>query len=358
MFKRSFNDGRHFYLFELGFLFFICFGVTLISDLEFSYYEKHNVSAFTEPLLYRMVTGSFSLILTSTFYWWVLKPVVYARKMLLIFPAFVLYIIFSVFYDKYLINFVVSRMDFLPVDNVERAVKDLNDHNLRFTINYLIIAQILPLLGLAFFMRSLNQDRALDVLKKQQLIAELTYLKAQLHPHFFFNTINNIYGLALKSSSDTAPMIAKLGDMMRYILYEANEPEVWLSKEINFIKNYLAVEKIRHQESHQIELDVQVENEYLKINPLLLLPCIENAFKHGLEQETGNGFVKIIIHLDQTDLTIEVHNSKPELSDPNKKRGIGLENLKKRLDILYNGKHTMLEEDSLQFYRSQLTLKL
>jgi sensor histidine kinase YesM len=358
MFKQSFDNGRHFYLFELGFLLFICFGVSIISDLEFSYYEKHDISAFTEPLRYRLVTGFFSLILTGTFYWWILKPVIYSRRMLLILPAFIFYIIFSVFYDKYLINFVVSKLDFLPADLTERAVKDLNDHNLRFTINYLIIAQILPLLGLAFFTRSLYQDRVMDALKKQQMIAELTYLKAQLHPHFFFNTINNIYGLALKSSKDTAPMIAKLGDMMRYILYEASEPEVSISREVSFIKNYMAVEKIRHQESHQIELDVQVENEQLKINPLLLLPYVENAFKHGLEQETGNGFVKIIIHVDQAELTMEVHNSKPVLCATNKKKGIGLDNLKKRLDILYQGKHSVSVENTLQFYKSQLTLKL
>jgi LytS/YehU family sensor histidine kinase len=180
-------------------------------------------------------------------------------------------------------------------------------------------------------------------------------LKAQLHPHFFFNTINNIYALALKQSADTAPMVAKLAEMMRYILYEADQPVVLLEREIEFLNNYIGTEKIRHKRN-DIRFDVQRIDRNIRIEPLLLLPFVENAFKHGLEQETGNGYVHIVICLVENELTVEVTNSKPAEGEIRVTKGIGMQNLQKRLAILYPGKHQLLVHDEADKYQVTLTL--
>lgn len=180
----------------------------------------------------------------------------------------------------------------------------------------------------------------MKALKEQQLVSELNYLKAQLHPHFFFNTINNIYALALKQSTETAPMVARLGEMMRYILYEADQPSVPLSRELAFLSDYIEVEKIRHQAHIDIQFDMQGIRADHRMEPLLLLPFIENAFKHGLEEETQNGFVHIVICQTDQDLTLQVSNSVPR-AGKKPLPGIGIENVRKRLDILFPGRHQL-----------------
>lgn len=193
-------------------------------------------------------------------------------------------------------------------------------------------------------------------LKEQQLISELNYLKAQLHPHFFFNTINNIYALALKQSAQTAPMVARLGEMMRYILYEADQPTVPLSRELTFLSDYIEVEKIRHQAHIDIQFDVQGIRQDYRMEPLLLLPFIENAFKHGLEEETKNGFVHIVLCQTDRDLTLQVSNSIPQSVKKAAVSGIGIQNVRKRLDILYPAKYQLDINETPELYEVTLIL--
>jgi len=209
--------------------------------------------------------------------------------------------------------------------------------------------------ALAYFIYSAKQNDQMRKLKEQQLLTELTYLKAQLHPHFFFNTMNNIYALALKRSADTAPLVAKLADMMRYILYEAERPIVPLVKEIEFLTNYVEAEKIRHHNNNQITFDVQGLKPAALIEPVLLLPFIENAFKHGLYEETGNGFVDIVICQSDAELILQVTNSKPQPQRETQK-GIGLQNALKRLNLLYSRQYTMVIKDESDSYQLNLSL--
>ena len=131
----------------------------------------------------------------------------------------------------------------------------------------------------------------MKLLKEKQLMSELNYLKAQIHPHFFFNTINNIYSSALRQSSDTAAMIAKLGDMMRYILYEASNKSVLLKAEIGFLSDYIEMERIRHSDTININFDVQGIDPNYNIEPCLCA-IRRNAFKHGIEHDR-QGYVKL-----------------------------------------------------------------
>ena len=182
---------------------------------------------------------------------------------------------------------------------------------------------------------------------------ELKFLKMQIHPHFLFNTLNTLYGFALKKSEEAPEMILKLSNLLDYILYQVDKPLVLLIDEINHIKNYIALEKLRFQEGLNIDFQIDIANQDLKIAPMLLLPFVENAFKHGTQI---NDVLKIDINIKTTAdfLYFEIINLAKESEKSSK--GIGLENIKKRLEMLYVNKYDLeiLKEE----YTYKVNLKI
>ena len=182
-------------------------------------------------------------------------------------------------------------------------------------------------------------------LQSQNLQSELKFLKSQINPHFFFNTLNNLYALTLKKSDLAPEIVLRLSEMMRYMLYESNEKMVQLEKEINYVKNYLELEKLRQGDRFDIQFNLRGELTEKKIAPLMFIPFLENSFKHGLDNQIKSGFVNIDLNLkdDQIELTIE--NSKPpSIPKPKQEKksgGIGLENVKRRLKLIYPNKHNL-----------------
>ncbi|RYE27569.1 MAG: hypothetical protein EOP45_00795 [Sphingobacteriaceae bacterium] len=357
MVKLQMNAGRGYLSIEFAFLFFISFMITLISDLEYSSYEQHDISRFAEDIGYRLISGSFDFLTYGLLYWGFLKRYVLHRNILAVVICLTGFVFFDHLFDKYAVNWVIVDSNFVSADIRARTLSQMNNPQVYFPINYLLISAIFPLLGLALLVRTLHQNDELKAVKEQQLSSELNYLKAQLHPHFFFNTLNNIYGLALGGSGNTAPMIAKLGEMMRYILYEASRPQVLLSREIEFLSDYASMEGIRHGKNITICLDIQGVEPGSSIEPLLLLPFVENAFKHGLEQETGNGRVSIVLCQTEKELVLEVVNSKPTSSPTESAKGIGIANVINRLDILYPSRYQLDITDKDGQYRVTLTLQ-
>lgn len=352
---KQYMNQKYFWI-ELGFILFLSFGVTLISDLEYSAYVKHDISKFSEDFGYRLITESLEVLLYSLFYWIFIRRCVFKRNIVAVILCCIGFVIIDRVFDKYVTNWMLMHADIVSAEFRKRAFDDMHRSGIFFSFNYLLISSIFPLTGLAFLVRSLNQDSDMKVLKEQQLVSELNYLKAQLHPHFFFNTINNIYALAMKQSAETAPMVARLGEMMRYILYEADKKTVLLSREIAFLSNYIEAERIRHQDQISIEFDVQGIKPDFRIEPLLLLPFIENAFKHGLEEETKSGFVHIVICQTDDELTLEVSNSKPVLLKEKAAAGIGVTNVCKRLAILYPEKHQLDVTEETDRYEVSLLI--
>ena len=352
------DAAKQYFRIELTFLIFISFLITLISDLEYSSYQEKDISKFLVDIDYRMVTGMFQFIAYGILYWGFLKRYVLEKKIFKIFLSLVGFVILYHLASHYILNWVIVHLEFISPDIRKRTLEEMASPRLYFAINYLLISAIIPLMALAFLIRTLHQNEEMKVIKEQQLYSELNYLKAQLHPHFFFNTLNNIYALALKQSVDTAPMVARLGEMMRYILYEASKPTVSLVREVAFLSDYIAVEQIRHQQQHvNITLDLQGLSETHQIEPLLLLPFVENAFKHGLEQELGNGYVNIVICQTEDELLLEVLNSKPDVEAMENKKGIGIENVIRRLELLYHDRYILTTDDEKTSYRVTLTLK-
>jgi two-component system, LytTR family, sensor kinase len=196
-------------------------------------------------------------------------------------------------------------------------------------------------------------------LQRDNLTLELNALKAQINPHFLFNTLNNIYSLALRKSDKAPDIVLKLSDMMRYVLYECNSGPVPVEKEIQFVSNYIELERIRHGSQASINYSLTGNPEESRIEPLLLIPIVENCFKHGINAQMKSGFVDIQLNVFKGKLQLEVANSVPlNGSSFHDKGGIGLDNVKKRLELIYPDKHKLEITALPQSYKVDLELNL
>ena len=193
-------------------------------------------------------------------------------------------------------------------------------------------------------------------LKKEQTQAELLLLRSQLNPHFFFNTLNNLYALTLKKSNEAPEVILKLSDMMRYTIYEGEKNAVPIQDEISYLNNYLDLYRIRYKNPVRLEFNHDIEQE-LTIAPLLFINLLENAFKHGVDAVTDNAFIRMNLNYDGHLLHFVIENSfDPSITGDGK--GIGLENLKRRLALLYPNKHSLVFEQEDTTFRSTLKIAL
>ena len=187
-----------------------------------------------------------------------------------------------------------------------------------------------------------SNEKRLKEIENQKLTAELSYLKAQINPHFFFNTLNGIYALARHKSDQTPEVILKLSDLMRYIIYETNTPKVLLSRELAHIQNYIDLQKIRLNEMVKVNYEVSGNPGILQIEPLLFSVFLENAFKHGIDYR-GPSAIDIKLSIDDRGLTFVVKNPIPNSKRDEKDghSGVGLKNIKQRLDLIYGNRHKL-----------------
>lgn len=190
---------------------------------------------------------------------------------------------------------------------------------------------------------------------------ELNFLKSQINPHFLFNTLNNLYALTLKKSDLAPEIVLKLSEMMRYMLYECNEERVPLRKEVNYLENYLELEKLRQKKNMKIDFLVSGMIRDQKIAPLMFIPFLENSFKHGLNNQLGDGYVKILLKILENEVHFSIDNSKAEAAPKpygKKSGGIGLVNVRRRLNLLYPNSHELKIKDSPNNYYIDLKIKL
>lgn len=212
-----------------------------------------------------------------------------------------------------------------------------------------------PIIILGFISFNRKQQRLLK-LEEEKKSMELKVLKNQLNPHFLFNTLNNLYALTLKKDDKAPEIIAKLSEILDFVLYRCNEDFVPIEKEITLIENYIALEKLRYNENRlniSFTKDIQENN---KISPLIILTFIENAFKHGVINETEKAVICMNLQTKKQQIIFSIENTKPqnETARRSDKSQIGLENVRKQLDLLYPKKH-QLEIDETQ---TKFTVKL
>ncbi|MFK2820312.1 histidine kinase [Flavobacteriaceae sp. LMIT009] len=198
--------------------------------------------------------------------------------------------------------------------------------------------------------------KAIVKLKNEKAKTEMMHLQSQVNPHFFFNMLNNLYGLVDKDSEQAKKLILKLSDMMRYSIYEGQKEYVTLQQEIDFINNYIELHKMRYHKNISINFDVDVDNENIKLMPLLFIILVENAFKHGIEVLRNDAFANISIRSNQNEITLSVENNFDV--DEKSNKGIGLDNLKRRLELAYPKKHELVHTINNDMYTATMKLNL
>jgi LytS/YehU family sensor histidine kinase len=195
-------------------------------------------------------------------------------------------------------------------------------------------------------------------LQKENAEAQLQLLKAQVHPHFLFNTLNNIYSHTQNTAPVASQLVMGLSDMLRFMLYECNQSQVPLLKELKMIRDYISLEQIRYDDHLDVHIDLPDNTENLAIAPLLLLPLVENCFKHGTSHMLEQPWLSLHVTLEKDRMNVKLMNGKANHVVNNNYKGIGIMNVRKRLDLLYPGKHELTITDDEEVFIVNLWLEL
>lgn len=203
------------------------------------------------------------------------------------------------------------------------------------------------MVGIAFAIKTLqkwlDEQQEKHEIEKRNLETELNMLKSQLHPHFLFNTMNNLYSLSVEKSSKTSEGIAKISELLRSVLYECNEKEILISKEIELLQNYVDLEKMRYDKNVNFTMDITGSIEKMKIAPMLLFTFAENCFKHCDIKENKSHYITIKINVvgDKFELYTENSKAAKKANQNNENEGIGLGNVRKRLELIYPNRYNL-----------------
>lgn len=206
-----------------------------------------------------------------------------------------------------------------------------------------------------------ERERVTQNLERVNMETELKYLKTQINPHFLFNSLNSLYALTLTKSDKAPELVLKLSEILRYVLYDGTEKWVSLEKEISYLKSYLDLEQIRNGDRLSIDFNIDGNVTGKQVAPMLFLTFLENSFKHGIQRKTSAGYVKVQMKVRGHELDFNIINSKPAVKQAATKDdvgGIGLENIRKRLQLLYPEKHSLTINDHSTEYAVNLHLNL
>lgn len=209
-----------------------------------------------------------------------------------------------------------------------------------------------------FLKRNMVIQRENNEKEKLQNQMELNYLKAQVNPHFLFNSLNSIYSLSRQQSLETPDVVMQLSELMRYQLESSKKDTVLLKEELEFLENYLLLEEKRLSKRCDVEFSIEGDLSGLRIAPMLLIPFVENAIKHGAQSTNEQSAIDVIISIKGTSFKFYVENTKPKLLNLSKREGFGLENVKRRLKLLYRDNYTIDIKDTEDLYSVNLMIDL
>jgi two-component system LytT family sensor kinase len=242
-------------------------------------------------------------------------------------------------------------------DNIDAQLDLLTKQSNLFIFLFLalVTSTVLKITKEWLFQQAVQKD-----LENKNLQSELSFLKSQINPHFLFNTLNSIYALTLKKSDKAPEIVLRLSEMMRYMLYKSNEKTVPLEQEIQYIQNYLALEKTRYGEKARIEFEYTGDPAVnYTIAPLLFITFLENSFKHGLSQSIKQGFVECLLYVEDNTIDFTIQNSKTTEKDEGYfQGGIGLVNVRRRLELIYPGKYELEIHETDDIYLVNLKINL
>jgi len=215
-------------------------------------------------------------------------------------------------------------------------------------------------MGMKYFTEGLTRQHRLQEDRFKQVQTELALLKSQINPHFFFNTLNSLYSLSLEQSQQVPKVILELSDLMRYVLDSSNKKIVPLKDEVQFITSYISLEKLRLPEHTDIRISIKGDLNSHSIAPMLLIPFVDNSFKHGLSSSIEDGYIHVEITMEKKELYFRIENSKPQngINESEERSGVGLDNVKRRIALLYPDKHQLNILDNPHNFCVELTLTL
>lgn len=244
-------------------------------------------------------------------------------------------------------------LKYRDTDNQEKTLTAV-----QYTVAALISGLFFMLLSTSVYVISMNftTREHRKSLENEKLNAELAFLKSQINPHFLFNSLNNIYSLAYQKSDKTPEAVLKLSEIMRYMLYESNEETVLLEDEINYLQNYIELQKLRFKEKVYVDLQIAIDKAGHHIMPLLLISFLENAFKHGVSTDVKKP-IRLTIKVKDSRLHFRAENAKNQ-QNKDQTKGVGLTNLKRRLQLGYPERHTINVVESENYYSSELFIYL
>lgn len=261
---------------------------------------------------------------------------------------FILYSFYTLVASSYMIVLIIYGCLFfvLKFDATNIPPMSKNFFSVLVLVYLVVVAiSFISILNHHFGTEKKNKELQNKILETQLKIKEqeLHYLKMQIHPHFLFNTLNTIYGLALKQSQQTPEIILKLSNLLDFILYQINKPRVNLHDEVKHIQEYIELEKIRFQDSLEVKQEIEKINEEIEIAPMLLIPFVENAFKHGNIID-GKLEIEMFMKVKNNRLDFYLGNTTSAIEERNGNHGIGLENIKKRLELHYENNYKLVIE--------------
>jgi len=263
-----------------------------------------------------------------------------------------------------LVVFYVVRTELIFIFINENVWPESQTPQRAYAFNHILVVSLIGIydVGLVTTIK-LTADwifdrKRIENLEATQLKTGLQFLKAQIQPHFFFNTLNNLYALTLEKSKQAPEVVLKLSEIMEYILYDAKEPKIRLIKEINYIQNYIDLEKLRFGDKIKVQINMQGDIEAQSVPSLLFLPFIENCFKHGT---LDNNELNILIDFEITQtnlLKFTVINNYNLFTQDKKNHGIGNKNVLRRLELLYDNRYTFKTKTEGQNYIVELSIQL
>jgi len=270
--------------------------------------------------------------------------------LLMLFWMGVSYLILPAFFKKYKFIIFVVYGAVITYYLIFRSSPNYAEAYRPVVSNFLIIS-----ISMMVILWAYEQWKWLITLRAAKANAELALLKNQINPHFFFNTLNNLYGLAVEKSDETPAMILKLSDMMRYTIYDGKVDFVPLANEIAYMEDYIELHKIRYKRKVEITFKKDLSYSH-EIAPLLFIVPLENAFKHGVESLAENAFVDIEINTTATKIFLQIKNNFEASGKENE--GIGIDNLKKRLALIYPEKHVLEISNTSEIFKLNLSIEV
>jgi sensor histidine kinase YesM len=329
--------------------------VVIIIELFTLSEEIYGGIASTAAIWYHLLKILFTIIATYINYLILIPTFLKKRK-------FILFVVFNII-NLTLFSFLAFMVIIISYSN--GSIYKGNDfaHHILFTLSVFYVLFFIAASTLVYFVQEWYKlkDVANELIlsEKEKIESEHNALKAQLNPHFMFNTLNNIYALSLVKSNDTPRVVLKLSELMSYILYECNANFVRVQKEIDFLNNYIELEKIRTKRLN-VEFITELNGSDFEIAPLIFIPFVENAFKHS-KSDSMISAIEILLRIDeQANLYFCCMNNKgnEKINLENKYGGFGIENVRKRLSLVYPNKHRLEISDTIKTYSVELNINL